>query len=617
MPSRRHNGVAAGCGYAGAVTSPRQPASLLPASLLALTLLLPALPVAALELRAVEVRGLEDEAEQANVRAALSLVALDARQRADLGEGQLDYLLRQVPGDVAVGLEPFGYYDTKAETEVRREGESVTVIVTVKAGEPVRVDEREIQVTGEAGADEAITRRLRWLRPRKGQPLRHDLYEASKATIDALLRERGYFNARLQTHRVEVDRGEGLADIFLTWESGERYSLGEATFSGHQFRDGLLEKLVDWEPGTPYHQSRVVDLQQRLAALDYFAGIDVRAEPPEDGGSTVPVDVRLTPAKRSIYSAGLRYSTDKGAGVTGGLERRWLNDRGHKLLSNIELAQRGNEANVAYRIPAFAWLAGWYTASASLRQDPIDFIDSEVLEVAGSRSGQLGAWNLVAGLHFRRERFDDPTTGNALAYSTLVYPQLSASWRVADDPLYPRRGHSLHVELRGGHTGIGSDIDFLQARAEANWVRSLDWRNRILLRAELGTTITDDFDEFPPLLRFYAGGDQSVRGYGHRDIGEHFVGFDNRDYVIGGKHLVIASVEFERMFTREWGGAVFVDAGDAFNDFESDSFDMQVGVGVGVRWRSPVGPVRLDLAHGLGDDAQDTIRLHLTIGPDL
>ena len=608
--------MAAGCGYAGAVTSPRQPASLLPASLLALTLLLPALPVAALELRAVEVRGLEDEAEQANVRAALSLVALDARQRAELGEGQLDYLLRQVPGDVALGLEPFGYYNTQAEAEVRRDGEAVTVIVTVKAGEPVRVDEREIQVTGEAGADEAITRRLRWLRPRKGQPLRHDLYEASKATVDALLRERGYFDARLPVHRVEVDRTEGLADIFLTWESGERYRLGEASFSGHPFRDGLLEKLVDWEPGAPYDQGKVVDLQQRLSALDYFAGIDVRAEPVE-GSTTVPVDVRLTPAKRSVYSAGLRYSTDKGAGVTGGLERRWLNDRGHKLLANIELAQRGNEANVAYRIPAFAWLEGWYTASASLRQDPIDFIDSEVLEVVGSRSGQLGAWNLVAGLHFRRERFDDPTTGNALAYSTLVYPQLSASWRVADDPLYPRRGHSLHLELRGGHTGIGSDIDFLQARAEANWVRSFDWRNRILLRAELGTTVTDDFAQFPPLLRFYAGGDQSVRGYGHRNIGEHFVGFDNRDYIIGGKHLVVASIEFERMFTREWGGAVFVDAGDAFNDFESDSFDMQVGVGVGVRWRSPVGPVRLDLAHGLGDDAQDTIRLHLSIGPDL
>ncbi|GAB2665695.1 autotransporter assembly complex protein TamA [Arenimonas aestuarii] len=579
--------------------------------------LLPTLPAAALELRGVEVRGLADEAEKANVRAALSLVALDARQRADLGDGELDYLLRQVPDDVARGLEPFGYYDTKAETDVRRDGEAVTVIVTVRAGEPVRVDERDIQVTGEAGADEAITRRLRWLRPRKGQPLRHDLYEASKARIDALLRERGYFDARLQIHRVEVDRGEGLADIFLTWESGERYRLGEARFSGHPFRDDLLGKLVDWEPGTPYHQSLVVDLQQRLAALDYFAGIDVRAEPPEDGSTTVPVDVRLTPAKRSIYSAGLRYSTDKGAGVTGGLERRWVNDRGHKLLANVELAQRGNEANVAYRIPAFAWLNGWYTASASLRQDPIDFIDSEVLEVVGSRSGQLGDWTVVAGLHFRRERFDDPATGNALAYSTLVYPQLAASWRVADDPLYPRRGQSLHIELRGGHTGIGSDIDFLQARAEANWVRSFDWRNRILLRAELGTTLTDDFADFPPLLRFYAGGDQSVRGYGYRDIGEHFVGFDNRDYIIGGKHLVVASVEFERMFTREWGGAVFVDAGDAFNDFKSDSFDMQVGVGVGVRWRSPVGPVRLDLAHGLGDDAQDTIRLHLTIGPDL
>lgn len=576
--------------------------------------LLPVLPVAALELRAVQVRGLEDEALLANVRAALSLEGLDAGQRADLGEGQLDYLLRQVPRDVATGLEPFGYYDSQAETEVQRSGEAVTVVVTVRPGEPVRVDEREIRVAGAAGADPAITRRLRWLRPRQGEPLRHDLYEASKASIDALLRERGYFDAELGTHRIEVDRGAREADIHLAWDSGPRYSLGEASFEGHQFRPGLLDKLVDWEPGTPYDQHRLVDLQQRLAGLDYFAGIDVRAEP-VDGSTQVPVDVSLTPAKRSVYTAGLRYATDTGAGITGGLQRRWVNDRGHKLDANLSLAQRGNAALVAYRIPAFAWLEGWYTASASLRQDPIDYIDSEVLEVIGSRSGQLGDWILEAGVHYRRERFDDPATGNAVAWSTLVYPQLSATWRVSDDPLYPRRGQSLRLELRGGHTGLGADMDFLQARVEAGFIRSLGWRNRVLLRAEAGTTVTDRFPDFPPSLRFYAGGDRSVRGYGYRDIGQYFVGLDGRRYVFGGKHLLVASAEFERMFTREWGGAVFVDAGDAFDS--RDGFDAQVGVGVGVRWRSPVGPVRLDVAHGLGDDARQSVRLHLTIGPPL
>mgnify|MGYP006147624151 CR=1 FL=1 len=160
-------------------------------------------------------------------------------------------------------------------------------------------------------------------------------------------------------------------------------------------------------------------------------------------------------------------------------------------------------------------------------------------------------------------------------------------------------------------------IDFLQLRAEAGLVRSFGRRHRVLLRAEAGTTVSQDFADFPPSLRFYAGGDRSVRGYGYKEIGQYLEDASGNRYVFGGKHLVVASVEFERMFTREWGGAVFVDAGDAFDDFESDAFEMQLGVGVGVRWRSPVGPVRLDLAHGLGDDAQDSIRLHLTIGPDL
>jgi translocation and assembly module TamA len=106
-----------------------------------------------------------------------------------------------------------------------------------------------------------------------------------------------------------------------------------------------------------------------------------------------------------------------------------------------------------------------------------------------------------------------------------------------------------------------------------------------------------------------------VRGYGFKEIGQFIQDIDGRRFVFGGKHLMVGSVEYERMFSQQWGGAVFVDAGDAFDDFSRR--DWQVGIGAGVRWRSPVGPVRVDIAHGLGDDAQQSFRLHLTIGPDL
>ncbi|HEU0153427.1 MAG TPA: autotransporter assembly complex family protein [Arenimonas sp.] len=584
------------------------------AALFACLVLLPA-TAAALELRAVEVRGLADDAMRDNVDDALSLQRLNPNRRKSLSESRLSYLLRQVPRETREALEPFGYYDPRVSTELVREGEAVTVRVQVDAGEPVRVRQRQITIEGPAGSDPALARRLERLRPREGQPFHHGVYEDGKAQIDAGLAARGYFDAVLATHRVEVSRADRSADITLAWRSGERHAFGEAQFEGHPFRPGLLENLVPWRPGDPYLQADLLALQASLSELDYFSAIDIQPEPAEGDDLSVPVTVKLAPAKRSIYSAGLRYGTDTGAGITAGLERRWVNNRGHKLRSQLSLAERRNDATVQYRIPAFAWLDGWYTVSASVREEPFDFIDSQLIEVVGSRSGRIGNWELVAAMNYRRERFDDSITGENRSYSTLVYPSLWAKWGDRSDALYPRRAQALTLELRGGSAGFGSDIDFLQLRAEAGLVRSFGRRNRLLLRAEAGTTVSDEFASFPPSLRFYAGGDRSVRGYGYREIGQYFEAADGERFVFGGKHLMVVSAEVERMFNRTWGMAVFVDAGDAFDEF--NAYDWEIGAGVGLRWRSPVGPVRLDLAHGLGDAAQQSVRLHLNIGPDL
>ncbi|WP_374474005.1 autotransporter assembly complex family protein [Arenimonas sp.] len=588
------------------------PARLLATFLLCLCV---AAPAAALELVAVRVTGVDDEAQHDDVLDALSLHRLNPNRRRALTESRLSYLLRRVPREARQALEPYGYYDTQVETEVVRDGDRITVRVAITPGEPVKVRRRELALTGAAETDTALTRRLQRLRPREGQVFDHATYETGKANMDRALAARGYFDARLDTHRVTVSRAEHAADIALAWDSGERYTLGEATLEGHPFRPGLLEHLVPWKPGQPYDQAELLALQASLAELDYFAAIDIRPRPDDAQDKQVPVTVALSPAKRSVYSAGVRFGTDSGLGLTGGLERRWVNSRGHKFESLLSLAQRRNDLATQYRIPAFKWLDGWYTAGAKLRQEEVDGINNELFELVGSRSGRLGNWNLLAALNYRRERFEDAATGFDYSYSTLVYPSLWAQWGESDDPLYPRAARGLTLELRAGSSAFGSDLDFLQVRAEGRWIRSFGRRHRLLLRAEAGTTMSGDFPSFPPSLRFYAGGDRSVRGYGYKEIGQYFLGTDGRRYVFGGKHLLVASAEFERMFTREWGAAVFVDAGDAFDG--DGSFDPQVGAGLGLRWRSPVGPVRIDVAHGFGGDAQQSIRLHLNIGPDL
>lgn len=578
-----------------------------------------AAPVSAVELVGVEVRGIADDTERGNVVNSLSLNKLDEARRRDLRPGRLAYLLRVAPEEVRTALEPYGHYDTEVEIDEQRSGDEVRVVIDVDPGEPVTVNRRIARINGEATEDPALAPPLVNLEPRPGDVLDHRRYEAGKTQINRVMNERGYFDHRLVTHQVLVTRASHSADIELVWESGQRYEMGEAEFNGHVFRPGLLEQLVGWEPGDPYLQRNLLTLNSALVDLDYFGFVDVQPAPDRaEPGGQVPIVVDLTMAKRTAYSTGLSYGTDSGAGVRLGMERRYVNDRGHKFEAEADIAQYRRSIATSYRIPAFAWVNGWWTLAANLREEEdvttgdTVTIPFRTFEIIGSRNGRIGNWNLVASMHLQRERFE---IVDDVRFANLFYPELSAQYARADDRLYPRNGFGFNVDVRSGPEFLGSDVAFSQLELGASWIRGFGERNRVLVRGQLGTTTSDDFDNLPPSMRFYAGGDRSVRGYAYREIGPRVYDPEReRDLVIGGKHLAVASVEYERMITESWGGAVFVDAGDAFDSRED--LDAKVGVGVGVRWRSPVGPVRVDIGHGL-DDPESAFQLHINIGTDL
>ena len=571
----------------------------------ALALLLLATPAGAAELAGVRVLGLEPALE-ANVHARVSLERMGEAQRTGISEARLAYLLRIAPDEVRAALEPFGYYDAGVDVRSTRVGERVSVEVEVVKGAAVSVRRLDLAMEGAAEGDEAIRARLSAFLPQPGQVFDHRNYEASKAAIARGLAEHGYFDAELATHTVEVTRADRAADIALGWRSGQRYRFGTVRFEGQPLDAGVLDPLVPWTRGEPFDQRGLLALQQSLADTDYFGAISLLPQPEAAVDGEVPVQVTVVPAKRSVYRAGLRYGTDSGAGITGRVERRYLNRRGHKLLLDLSLAQNDRQLLAQYRIPAFAWLDGWYAVTMDVREEEIEGLTSQYLNLAGTRSGRWRHWDLLAGLNFRRERFDALDPGD-LAYATVVYPSLWGRWKDGDDPNLPSRGRALTLEARAASRSAGSTVDFLQLRVQADWIRGFgrDWR--LLARGELGATASPDFDDMPPSLRFYAGGDRSVRGFGYKAIGP-----DRNGRVFGGRYLAVASVEVERMFSPQWGGAVFVDAGDAFDD----AFDLKLGIGAGLRWRSPIGPVRVDLAHGIGEGG-DKVRLHVRIGPDL
>ncbi|MFM6987257.1 MAG: autotransporter assembly complex protein TamA, partial [Arenimonas sp.] len=218
----------------------------------------------------------------------------------------------------------------------------------------------------------------------------------------------------------------------------------------------------------------------------------------------------------------------------------------------------------------------------------------------------------LASVNVRRERFDEfiPDVDQNVPfdlYTSVLYPEFNAVWRDSDDANYPRDGRAWHYQLRTGYEFSESKSPFVQAGVKHKRVIGLDDGNRLLLRAELGAIWTPDYALFPPSLRYYAGGDQSVRGYGYKEIGQ-YIG----SYNFGGRYLAVASAEYEYRLNPEWAVAGFIDVGDAFDRKPN----AHLGVGAGARWRSPIGPVRFDLAYGF-DGPKPGIGIHFAIGPDL
>lgn len=622
---------------------------------LLLACLLATAPAWAIKVQKLEIVGLRDEAMEDNVRSALSLS--DALDR-DLRARRLGHLLRVAEDEARRALEPFGYYaptisversdrtapaagadadsadddgndteaddnaDPSAAADARGNGgraRVLTVTLRIDPGQPVRVRALELGVSGPGGDDRRVGDALAAFEPRVGAVLDHRLYEAGKARIAVALAEHGYFDAALASHRVEVTRAQQAADIDLRWTSGARHALGEARFTqapGAVIDPRLLDKLVPWSPGQPYDQAELERLRKSLVALDYFALVDVQAAPAAASDLQVPVEVQLTPARRSIYSFGASYGTLSGAGISAGVERRYLNARGHKALAQVDWAEKRKTATLQYRIPAFAWLDGWYTASLQAADEQTDYVNSRRLELVGSRSGQYNdRLNLVASLHVLRERWayasvTRPTPD--FQYASFVYPSLRAEYIDVDERMAPRRGGGGTLTLRGGTGGADGRATFTQLHASVQWFHGLDAASRLLARGELGHTFTRDVLDLPPSLRYYAGGDRSVRGYGWHEIGPS-IRTNGGTYFTGAPNVVTASLEYERFIRGPWGMAVFVDTGSAF---EGRDADLHTGVGIGLRWRSPVGPVRIDVARGL--DAPDSpITLHLNIGADL
>ncbi|WP_158881880.1 outer membrane protein assembly factor [Rhodanobacter sp. L36] len=552
--------------------------------------------------------------------AVISGVELSQYATRGVSDAQVRRLYEHAPGQVKSSLEPYGYYDATVTGDIQQTGKDWKVTLHVTPGEPVKVTGVDVQLDKVASDIQPIGRAKRAIERMKDKPLNHGAYDTARDNLSEQLTANGFLDAQLVTHRVEVNRGNRSATIKLAWKAGPRFRYGAVHFEGSQFNDGFLDRYVPFKTGDYFSQDQMLELQQALNGADYFAVVNVLPDVDAAKDGVVDVTVQLAPAKRTIYTGGPFIGTDTGFGLRGGIEKRWVNRHGHKWKNELVLAQRLKTLSTLYSIPMPSPNQRSFNFGANYRDANTTTSQSRTLELVANETRLWHGWTRTLGLHAldgtftvgKRGDEPDDTPGIEHGRSTEVFAEASLSRKQGDNPTFVTRGWSINLAARSTAGTLLSDARFTQFTADVKWIRAFGAknRNRLILRGSAGYTSTNDFTALPPQLRFFAGGDRSVRGYSFQQIGP----LNDAGRVIGGPNLLVGSTEVEHYFTRNWGMAAFVDAGNAFSGTD---YQPKIGAGLGVRWLSPVGMIRVDFGTPIHNSQAHGIELHLVIGPDL
>ena len=529
----------------------------------------------------------------------------------DLGERDEEALLRFSRGaeeQARKAAQALGYYQPQIESEVK-DGKSPRLVLNIDPGEPVRLRYVTIQILGPAATLKSFrVPQSDVLKP--GAVLNHGHYEDAKRLIQNQASRFGFFSGRFTSQKLSVDPRAGVADIDLVYDSGPRYALGKVSFAGDTpFDEDLLQRMVPFKSGAPYDSELIAELNQALQSSGYFESVRVDAAPTTAANDVIPVAVTLDTRKPRTMGLGLGYSTDVGPRAKANWTRHWVNPEGHSYGWEAELSAPRQNVGLWYDVPLDPPLTDKLRFAGGYQNEELANTDSlsKLLTLGPEWHSKLpSGWQRVISLKWQHEEY---RLGDDSGISNLLMPGVSYSYLRSDNRIDPHNGYRLQFDSKVAKEGLGSDNNLLYGTALAKGLTTVLDNHRFLARAQIGGSATNGYKSIPPSLRFFAGGDQSVRGYDYQSLSPENSDGDR----VGGRYMVSGSVEYQYSVAEKWRVATFVDQGNSFNDFELPN--LKTGVGMGVRWVSPVGPIRLDLAHALDDPGG--IRLHFSMGPEL
>jgi translocation and assembly module TamA len=548
------------------------------------------------------IQGLSGETAK-NVELTLSLT----KEQCDASRWMVNLLFDKADAEIDQAMRALGYYHAAVKKSLTFDDACWHARFDIAPGPRTVIDEIRITLLGDAQGDPEFRALRDNLIAQKNQPLRHDQYEKMKNQIKSMATATGYLNGSFTENKLIIDKAANTAKILLIFDSRKRLRFGDVKVNQDILNPEFVQKFITFEPGEFYSSDELGKTYDALSKSAYFERIDIRPATDLEARQDIPVTVNLTPRKTHHYSFGLGFATDVGPLVTATYQNRRLNRRGHFLDANLDISQVLSIADVEYNIPLANPTTDFFSLGAGFKREDTDTFES--------RSGKLSArlkhafgngWKQTLFLDWIYEDFKIGATQEEVV---MLVPGGNWLYSVSNDPLRPTEGYRLEFNLAGSYENPLSEVSFVQGSVAAVWRHQLPWGGIFLGRAEQGATWVDQFDKLPPSFRYYAGGMNSIRGYDYKELGPR----DRTGSVIGGRFLSVVSAEYEHPILDNWGLAAFVDAGDAYN---SEGIDVKVGAGLGVRWYSPIGPIRLDLAVPL-NDAESSFQVHFAAGTRL
>lgn len=531
---------------------------------------------------------------------------------------RLKSLLFDAENEIKKAAQALGYYQLTFSTDLAQANDCWQLHIDLIPGEPVKVTEFNFLLRGDGADDENFQPLITAPSIKVGDSLHHGTYENFKAQISTLATGEGYFDGRFDVSRVIVNAATNTASIELIYNTGTRYRIGEIRMKHNILDEAFLRRYLNINSGDYYDTDKLLELKSYYNASNYFSVAMASPDLQHLHDNTVDIDVQLEERKRRAYSIGVGASASEGGDASPrillGYEDRYVNDAGHSIKADASKSVLTTDVLLSYSIPMSQPFYEFVKIYAGIEEEETDTAYSDIKKIGVSYTNyQKNRWLHTYAINIENE---NSRVGSAdLTFSHLIIPSITFSRIKTDGSPYPLMGWSMLAKLSGSPSTLGSDVSYEQFYARAKYIHSLTY-GRLLVRGEVGLTEVNGVRDLPKSVRYFAGGGNSVRGYDYESLGPKMKVTDKEgklvEEVIGGRNLLVGSIEYDYQFRPSWAVATFFDIGNAAQDYK---FDLKRGAGIGLRWISPIGPVRIDVARGLDD--KKAWNLHISMGPDL